>query len=95
MKIVKVNPFPSFCNGERGTVAGFNLRSVADNLENHVIFKYTLVDANNVQVGEGQYQLVGDDYRAWDSTAADAYRIVAKGIGLEIVNDLAADFGDS
>lgn len=85
MKIVRVKQFPSFCNGQRSTVTGFNLCSVCDNLDDHVIFKYALFNADNTQVGEGQYQLYADDYHAWDSTASDAYRIVAAGLGLELL----------
>lgn len=46
MKIVKVNPVPSFCSNGPKVVEGLNVQSVADNLESHVIFKYTLFDIN-------------------------------------------------
>lgn len=85
MKIVPVKPVPSFCSSGPKVVEGFNLQSVADNLEDYVNFKYTLFAAGGEWAGEGQYLLQGDDYHAWDSSPGMAYQIVAKDIGLEII----------
>lgn len=85
MKIVKVNPVPSFCSNGPKVVEGLNVQSVADNLESHVIFKYTLFDINGNWAGEGQFELKGEDYAAWDGSVGMAYQIVASGIGLELV----------
>jgi hypothetical protein len=97
MKIVKVKPVTSFCNGKRAVVEGFNLRTVGDNLEDSseeasATFVYTLFDGNRFQIGEGQHTLTGADYMNWDSTGRHAYEIMAGILELEIVN-LAADFG--
>jgi hypothetical protein len=97
MKIVKVKPVPSFCNGKRSIVEYFNLTTAKDNLEDdsneaEVTFIYTLFDCNKVQIAQEQHVLTGADYMNWDSTGRHAYEIMAGILELEIVN-LAADFG--
>lgn len=92
MKIVTVKPVPSFCSNGPKVVEGLNVQSVADNLESHVIFKYTLFDADGNWAGEGQFELKGEDYAAWDSTSAMAYEIVAAGIGLEFEQGVSSEF---
>ena len=60
--------------------------SISDNLCDHVIFKYTLLDAGGAWAGESTYELKGlDQYSTWFATPEGAYVIVAAGIGLELV----------
>jgi len=50
-----------------------------------------LFDADNCWAGENEIELMGEDYMAWDSTSDMAYQIVAKAIGLEIVDSEVSD----
>lgn len=47
MKAVKIKPAVCYANGKRMIATQLNVVSVADNLFDHVIFKYTLLDASN------------------------------------------------
>jgi hypothetical protein len=86
MKSVKVTPQIAYANGKQVTVKAINVQSVFDNLFDHVIFKYTLLDANCVQCGEGSYELKGGEYyKTWDASAKGAYKIVIEGLGLQAV----------
>lgn len=86
MKTVPIKPVKAYVNGKQMEATQFNLVSISDNLFDHVIFKYTLLDADGTWAGEATYELVGEtDYKKWDATPAGAYQIVASGIGLEIV----------
>lgn len=86
MKTVTIKPAVAFANGQRHIATQFQVKSVFDNLFDHVIFKYSLLDQNGQQAGEGAYELKGRDaYQTWDASAEGAYNIVAKGLDLEIV----------
>ena len=86
MKRVKVKPYTAFANGKRMVATKLNVVSIQDNLFDHVVFKYTLLDANNSWAGESTYELNGiAEYSTWFATPEGAYEIVAAGIGLEIV----------
>jgi hypothetical protein len=86
MKSVKVTPQIAYANGKQVTVEAINVQSVFDNLFDHVIFKYTLLDANCVQCGEGSYELRGEEfYTTWDASPEGAYKIVIAGLGLEVL----------
>lgn len=86
MKTVTIKPAVAFANGQRHIAIQFQVKSVFDNLFDHVIFKYSLLDQNGQQSGEGAYELKGRDaYQTWDASAEGAYNIVAKGLDLEIV----------
>ena len=86
MKTVPIKPVKAYVNGKQMEATQFNVVSISDNLFDHVIFKYTLMDSNCAWAGEAIYELEGsDEYGQWDATPAGAYQIVASGIGLEIV----------
>jgi hypothetical protein len=78
-------PHSAFVNGRKVMASAINVVSVADNLFDHVVFKYTLYDADCHWAGEGAYELKGEAYAAWDASAADAFQAVADGIGVEFV----------
>jgi hypothetical protein len=85
MKTVQITPQLAFANGKRMNATQFNVVSIADNLFDHVIFKYTLFDENMVWAGESTTELVGlEQYQTWDATPEGAYTIVAAKIGLAI-----------
>jgi hypothetical protein len=86
MKTVQVKPQAAFANGKRMVATKLNVVSIQDNLFDHVVFKYTLLDANNSWAGESTFELNGiEEYSTWFATPEGAYEIVAAGIGLEIV----------
>lgn len=88
MKSVQIKPQLAFANGRRVSATHFNVVSIQDNLFDHVIFKYTLLDANGAWAGESTFELEGEEvYGTWDTTPEGAYAIVAAGIGLEIVQE--------
>jgi hypothetical protein len=85
MKTVQIKPQIAFANGKKMSATQLNVVSIQDNLFDHVVFKYTLLDASGVWAGESTYELKGlEDYSTWDTTAEGAYAIVAQGIGLVI-----------
>lgn len=86
IKTVAIKPQTVFANGQRMTATQFNVVSIQDNLFDHVIFKYTLLDSNGTWAGESVHELKGvEQYQTWDATPAGAYKIVAAGIGVEII----------
>ena len=86
MKTVQVKPVSAYANGKRMVATKLNVVSIKDNLFDHVVFLYTLLDEGNVWAGESTYELKGiEEYSTWDTTPAGAYKIVADGIGAEIV----------
>jgi hypothetical protein len=85
MKSVQIKPQAAFANGKRMVATQFNVVSIGDNLFDHVTFKYTLLDASGAWAGESTYELDASNYSTWDATPAGAYKIVAAGIGVEIV----------
>ncbi len=87
MKTVHIKPQASFANGKRMTATQLNVVSISDNLFDHVIFRYTLLDANSTWAGESTFELDSSNYSTWDTTPAGAYKIVAAGIGVEIVEE--------
>ena len=88
MKTVHIKPQVAFANGRRMIATQFNVVSISDNLFDHVVFKYTLMDANGSWAGESTYELKGlSEYSTWFATPEGAYAIVAAGIGLELVSD--------
>jgi hypothetical protein len=87
MKTVQIKPYTAFANGKRIVATHLNVVSVKDNLFDHVVFKYTLLDDNCLWAGESTYELNGIEvYSTWDASADGAYDIVAAGIGLEIMS---------
>lgn len=87
MKSVQIKPQAAFANGKRMVATQFNVVSIGDNLFDHVTFKYTLLDVNGVWAGESTYELDASNYSTWDATPAGAYKIVATGIGVEIIEE--------
>ena len=86
MKTAQIKPHVAFANGKRMVATQFNVVSIQDNLFDHVIFRYTLLDAGGAWAGESTYELNGiDQYSTWFATPEGAYVIVAAGIGLELV----------
>jgi hypothetical protein len=85
MKTVKIKPYTAFVNGKRIVATQLNVFSIQDNLFDHVIFKYTLLDDDGLWAGESTYELNGlAEYQTWNTTADNAFEIVAAGIGLEV-----------
>jgi hypothetical protein len=85
MKTVQIKPAVAYANGKRIIATQLNVVSVADNLFDHVVFKYTLLDENGVWAGDSTYELVGlEEYSTWFATPEGAFEIVANGIGLEL-----------
>jgi hypothetical protein len=85
MKTVQVEPAVCYANGKRMTATQLNVTSVQDNLFDHVIFKYVLMDETNQWAGESTYALEGlEQYQTWFATPEGAFEIVANGIGLKI-----------
>ena len=86
MKTVQIKPQIAFANGKKMSATQLNVVSISDNLFDHVVFKYTLLDATGVWAGESTFELKGlEDYSTWDTTAEGAFTIVAQGIGLVVV----------
>ena len=77
--------FPAFVNGQHMVAHSINVISVADNLFDHAVFKYTLYDADCHWAGEGAHEIKGAEYSAWDASPADAFQIVADAIGFTFV----------
>ncbi len=86
MKVVQIKPVKAFSNTGKLTIATqLNVESKFDNLFDRVIFGYVLIGDDNQRCGESTFSLFGlDQYTTWDNTAADAFEIVAAGIGVEI-----------
>jgi hypothetical protein len=78
-------PHSAFVNGKKVMAHGINVVSVADNLFDHVVFKYTLYDADCRWAGEGAHELKGTAYAAWDASAEGAFVVVADALDLEFV----------
>ena len=96
MITAQIKPHVAFANGKRMVATQFNVVSISDNLFDHVIFKYTLLDAGGAWAGESTYELKGvAEYSTWFATPEGAYVIVAAGIGLELLsNDKEAMFNE-
>jgi hypothetical protein len=85
MKTVQIKPQIAFANGKKMSATQLNVVSISDNLFDHVVFKYTLLDEAGVWSGESTFELKElEDYSTWDTTPEGAYAIVAQGIGLVI-----------
>ena len=80
-----VTPYSAFVNGCKVTVENLNVTSIYDDLVENVTFRYTLADANKQWAGEGIFKLGPDTYGDWDASDVNAYEIVAKGIGLTLL----------
>lgn len=88
MRATQIKPTIAYANGKRMEATQITVVSIKDNLFDHVIFKYTLLDENGVFAGESTYELNGlEEYTQWDTTAEGAFEIVANGIGVEIVKE--------
>lgn len=88
MITVQIKPAKAYVNGKQMVATQFNVKSLNDNLYDEVTFLYTLLDENGVWAGEATYSLSGrENYTTWDATASGAYKIVAQGVGLEIVDE--------
>lgn len=86
MITVSIKPEKCYVNGKQVIATKFNVVSISDNLFDHVIFKYTLLDADGVWCGEAVTELKGtEEYTTWDATPSGAYQIVADKVGLEIL----------
>lgn len=86
MITVQIKPEKCYVNGKQIIATQFNVVSISDNLFDHVIFKYTLLDSDGVWCGEAVSELKGvEEYTRWDATPTGAYAIVAECVGLEIL----------
>lgn len=86
MKKVTITPVTCYANGKQMTATQFNVVSVSDNLFDKVVFKYTLFTEKGEWAGEAAFTLDGCDcYDKWDASPEGAYTIVAKGVGLEMI----------
>jgi hypothetical protein len=93
MKTVQIKPQVAFANGKKMSATQLNVVSISDNLFDHVVFKYTLLDASGVWAGESTFELKGSEqYDTWDATPNGAFEIVATGIGLELVQENSKTF---
>jgi hypothetical protein len=92
IKTAAIKPQAAFANGKRMTATQFNVVSISDNLFDHAIFKYTLLDANGTWAGESTFELTTENYGTWDTTAEGAYKIVADGIGVELAPSVGKSF---
>jgi len=93
MRTVQIKPEKCYVNGKQAIATRFNVVSIADDLFSEAQFKYTLLDENNQWCGEAVYKLSGLElYQTWDATAEGAYRIVAEGVGFEIVPMVGKSF---
>jgi hypothetical protein len=82
---VKITPQVAYANGKQVTIEAINVQSVQDNLFDHCVFRYILLDKHGVHSGEGAYELKGEaQYTQWDASAQNAYEIVIAGLGLEV-----------
>jgi hypothetical protein len=87
MKTVQIKDAVAYANGKRAVAKHLNVVSIADNLFDHVVFKYTFLDENGLFAGDATYELKGlEQYQTWFATPEGAFEIVANGIGLEIVS---------
>jgi hypothetical protein len=90
---VEIKPQAAFANGKRMVAEAINVVSIADNLFDHVVFRYTLFDKDGVWAGESTHELKGlEEYSKWDTTAQNAYEIVIAGLGLEAVTTQGKSF---
>lgn len=86
MITAQIKPEKAYVNGQQKTATQLNVKSLNDNLYDEVTFVYTLLDQHGVWAGEATFTLKGrENYVTWDATASGAYKIVAAGIGLELV----------
>jgi hypothetical protein len=86
MKTVKVTPQIAYANGKQSVIEAIHVKSVFDDLFDHVVFRYALLDAHGVQCGEGSFELKGEEqYTTWDASPEGAYQIVIAGLGLEVL----------
>lgn len=86
MITVPIKPVAAYVNGKKAIATQFNVVSLKDNLFDNVSFLYTLMDADGVWAGEAVFELKGrEEYTTWDASPEGAYRIVAQGIGLELI----------
>lgn len=87
MKKVSIAPVTAYVNGRQMKATHFNVVSVSDNLFDKCVFKYTLFNEHGEWAGEAAYELSGvEQYSQWDASPDGAYKIVADGVGLEILN---------
>ncbi len=93
MKTVQIVPTKAFSNrGQLFTATQLNVESKFDNLFDRVIFGYVLLGDDNQRCGESTFSLAGlDQYTTWDNTAANAFAIVAAGIGVETIKPEGED----
>lgn len=80
-----ITPIKCFCNGMPHIASKITIESVKDNLLDYVLFKYTLLNADDVFAGDGHFELSGADYPLWDSSADGAYAIVCTALGIELI----------
>jgi hypothetical protein len=93
MRKASIQPQPAFANGLRVLATQLAVVSVADNLFDRVTFKYTLYDANDEFAGESTFTLDGiEEYATWDNSPEDAYKIVAAGIDVTLIDETTKMF---
>ena len=81
-----IKPFPCISYNKLSKATSINLRSVSDDFYDHVKFFVTFFDSDDIQCGECTYEITTrEEYITWDASATGAYKIVAAGMGLELV----------
>lgn len=96
MITVPIKPAKAYVNGKQMIATQFNVVSLKDNLFDNVTFLYTLMDKDGSWAGEATFELVGrEQYTTWDASPEGAYRIVAQGIGLEIIPTVGKMFNSA
>lgn len=88
MKIIQ--PVSIWYNGQVYSGTIFNMVSTDDNLNTESVFKYQILDVNNLQLANNSLTMDGIDYATYSSSADSnsyAYGWAATQLGLTIIGD--------
>jgi len=94
----QIQPITIWKNGESQEANLLNAYIINDNLQSSCSFYYSLnasgesTEAMPLIVGqtlaEGNVNMSGDDYLAWDNSNEQAYAYIAEKLNLTLINDL-------
>ena len=82
-----IAPITIWFNGKNYTATIFSLNCINDNLKDSAIFYYQLLDANLLQLAQGNLTMSLPDYATDWSTNNSAYLWAATQLGLTITGD--------
>jgi len=88
MKIIL--PISIWYNGKNYTATIFSLNCINDNLKDSAIFYYQLLDANLLQLTQGNLTMALPDYTTDWTTNDAAYNWAATQLGLTIIGEYIA-----